>query len=42
MIFASMTTHTPVTDFMEMTIPRFLRIFVAICKTLEKRRNAME
>ena len=39
MILASMTTHTPVTEYMRMTIREFLRWFLAICDVMEKRRN---
>lgn len=39
---SSMTTHTPVTDYLNMEIPRFLRIFVAICDVIEKRKNREE
>ena len=39
MITASMVTHTPVTDYLDMTIPKFFRIFVAICDVVEKRRG---
>ena len=39
---ASMTTHTPITDFLEMDIPKFLRIFIAICNVIEKRKNREE
>ena len=39
---SSMTTHTPVTDYMNMEIPKFLRIFVAILNVLEKRNNREE
>jgi len=34
-----MTTHTPVTDYLDMTIPRFLRIFMAICDVIEKKNR---
>ena len=42
MITASMATHTPVTDYLDMTIPAFLRIFVALCNVMEKKRRREE
>ena len=37
-----MATHTPVTDYLDMTIPKFLRVFIAICNVMEKRKIMRE
>ena len=34
-----MTTHTSITDFMNMTLKRFYQVFVSICNVLEKRKG---
>lgn len=38
-IQAGMVTHTSIKDLLEMPIPRFLTIFLAIGNVLEKRNN---
>ena len=39
MILAGMITHTSITDFLNMTIRQFYRVFVSICDVLEKRKH---
>lgn len=40
MILASMITHTSITDFMNMEIRLFYRVFISICDVLEKKKQA--
>ena len=34
-----MITHTSISDFMNMTLKQFYRIFLSICNVLEKRKG---
>ena len=34
-----MVTHTPVTDYLDMTLPKFFRLFMVMCDVMEKRRR---
>ncbi len=38
-MLASMITHTSITDFLGMTIPRFIKTLEAIESVLKKRRE---
>ena len=39
MIQAAIETHTPITDFMEMTVMRFRDMWSVICDTVNKRNQ---